>query len=151
MLIANTLHLLSAVIWVGGMFFAYMALRPVAAEQLEPPLRLRLWQAVFARFFLWVSIAVVTLLATGLYMIIAVYGGFGNVRPYVHMMFLVGLIMMAIYGHLLFVPYKRLCGAVASEDWAQGGQQLATIRKLVLLNLCLGLLVILIAGAGRFI
>ena len=37
MAIAIPLHLLAAVIWVGGMFFAYMALRPVAASLLEPP------------------------------------------------------------------------------------------------------------------
>ncbi len=150
MFIANALHLLSAVIWVGGMFFAYMALRPVAGEQLEPPARLRLWQGVFARFFTWVSIAVVLLLSTGLWMVIAGFGGFGNVRPYVHIMFLLGLIMMAIYGHLFFVPYKRLRIAVSQEDWPQGGQQLAVIRKLVLINLCLGLLVVIVAGAGRY-
>ena len=39
-------HTLSAVVWVGGMFFAWMCLRPVAAQQLEPPARLRLWAAV---------------------------------------------------------------------------------------------------------
>jgi len=38
--IAITLHTLSAVIWVGGMFFAHFALRPAANHLLEPPLRL---------------------------------------------------------------------------------------------------------------
>lgn len=37
--LAITLHVLSAVVWVGGMFFAWMALRPVAASLLEPPPR----------------------------------------------------------------------------------------------------------------
>ena len=46
MAIAIALHLLAAVIWVGGMFFAYMALRPAAASLLEPPLRLPLWSQV---------------------------------------------------------------------------------------------------------
>jgi len=40
---AVTLHILGAVIWVGGMFFAYMALRPAIVETLEPPFRLKLW------------------------------------------------------------------------------------------------------------
>ena len=39
--IALTLHLLSAVVWVGGMFAAYLCLRP-AAGPLEPPQRDRL-------------------------------------------------------------------------------------------------------------
>ena len=42
MSVTITLHLLSAVIWVGGMFFAYMVLRPAAATLLEPPQRLPL-------------------------------------------------------------------------------------------------------------
>lgn len=151
MAIAFTLHLLAAVIWVGGMFFAYMALRPVAGELLEPPVRLQLWAQVFSRFFTWVSLSVVILLATGFWMIFGFYGGMGNVRPNVHTMLLLGLIMMAIYGHLFFACYKKLCRAVAAEDWAEGGKQLGTIRKMVLINLILGLLVVAVAGAGRFI
>lgn len=151
MAFALTLHLLSAVIWVGGMFFAYMALRPVAAELLEPPLRLKLWRQVFGRFFVWVTIAVVLLLFTGLWMIFGVYGGMGNTRPYIHVMLLFGLIMMAIYGHLYFAPYQRLCKAVDVEDWTAAGNQLNTIRKMIAINLSLGLLVVAVAAAGRYL
>ena len=38
--LALVLHLVSAVLWVGGMFFAYQILRPVAAGQLSQPM----WQ-----------------------------------------------------------------------------------------------------------
>ncbi len=150
MALALTLHILSAVIWVGGMFFAYVALRPAAAQLLEPPLRLQLWRQVFARFFIWVTIAVVLLLVTGLWMIFGGYGGMGNARPYIHVMLLLGLIMMAIYGHVFFAPYKRLIRAVEAENWPEGGNQLAMIRKLIAANLTLGLLVVVIAAAGRF-
>ena len=44
MAIAITLHVIAAILWVGGMFFAWMVLRPVAAGQLEPPARLTLWR-----------------------------------------------------------------------------------------------------------
>jgi putative copper export protein len=37
------LHVLSAMIWVGGMFFAWMVLRPAAANTLTGPVRLVLW------------------------------------------------------------------------------------------------------------
>ena len=63
--IAIALHTLSAALWVGGMFFAYQILRPVAAGQLEPPARLRLWSAVFSRFFPWVWLFVLLLPLTG--------------------------------------------------------------------------------------
>ncbi|GAB1262189.1 CopD family protein [Aurantivibrio plasticivorans] len=148
--IALTLHLLSAVVWVGGMFFAYMALRPVAAELLEPPIRLQLWSKVFSKFFFWVTIAVVVLLATGFWMIFGFYGGMANTRPYVHIMMLLGIIMMAIYGHVFFAHYKRLSKAVAEENWPEGGKQLGKIRILIAVNLVLGLVVVAVAGGGRF-
>ncbi|MGN5479437.1 hypothetical protein ACTMU2_28655 [Cupriavidus basilensis] len=48
------LHVTAAVVWVGGMFFAYLCLRPVAGQVLDPPSRLQLWRGVFDRFFRWV-------------------------------------------------------------------------------------------------
>ncbi|HEX4938933.1 MAG TPA: hypothetical protein VFX11_09675, partial [Candidatus Kapabacteria bacterium] len=87
------LHLLSAVIWVGGMFFAYMALRPVAASLLEPPVRLTLWAQVFTRFFPWVWASVLLLLGTGLWMTFGIFGGMKYVGIHVHIMLLLGLIM----------------------------------------------------------
>lgn len=151
MAILLTLHLLSAVIWVGGMFFAYMALRPVAADLLEPPLRLQLWRQVFGKFFPWVSIAVLVLLVTGLWMIFGVYGGMAHIRPYIHVMLLLGLIMMALYGHVYFSPYRRLIKAVDAQSWPEGSTELGKIRKLIALNLSLGLLVVIVAAAGRYI
>ena len=70
-----SLHILSAVVWVGGMFAAYMCLRP-AVGALEPPQRLRLWRAFFQKFFPWVWAAVLLLLASGYWMLIMTFGGF---------------------------------------------------------------------------
>ncbi len=53
--IATGLHAVAATIWVGGMFFAYMILRP-ALGYLEGPDRLRIWQEVFQHFFPWVGL-----------------------------------------------------------------------------------------------
>ena len=136
--IALLLHVLAAVIWVGGMFFAYMSLRPVAASQLEPPLRLTLWVGVFRKFFPWVFAAIGTLLATGYWMVLAFYGGFDAVGLHVHLM-------------IFFAPFKRLKIAVAAEDWAVAGNKLAQIRILIGINLALGLVVVAIASGGRFL
>ena len=73
--LALTLHLLSAVIWVGGMFAAYMCLRP-AAGPLEPPQRLALWRGFFQKFFPWVWVSALLLLVTGYWMLVAHFGGF---------------------------------------------------------------------------
>jgi uncharacterized membrane protein len=150
MAVALMLHMLSATVWVGGMFFAYMVLRPVAAELLEPPQRLGLWARVFMGFFPWVWVAVITLLLTGYGMLFMFFGGMAAAPIYVHIMQGIGLIMILIYGHVYFAPFRRLKRAVNEQDWQEGGKQLAQIRKLVGVNLSLGLFLIAVASGGRF-
>ncbi|WP_300271744.1 CopD family protein [Halomonas sp.] len=151
MTLAITLHVLAAILWVGGMFFAWMVLRPVAASQLAPPERLTLWHGVLERFFPWVWAAVAVLLGSGLWMLFAVFGGMAGARWHIHLMLALGLAMMAIYLHLWFAPWQRLRRAVAAEAWPEGGRQLATIRRLVGINLLLGLLTSAIAAGGRYL
>jgi uncharacterized membrane protein len=141
------LHLLSVVVWVGGMFFAYVALRPVAASVLEPPQRLTLWSGVFGRFFPWVWVSVVLILLTGLHMLM-LRGGTGAPH-YALAMFALGVVMMAIFAHVFFAPYGRLRRAVAAQDWKAGGAALAQIRQLIGVNLGLGFLTVAVAIIGR--
>ena len=150
MFIAISLHILAATIWVGGMFFAYSFLRPVAASVLEPPLRLTVWVGVFSKIFNWVWLAIILLIATGHYMSVQL-GGLANVGKHVHIMMLLGYIMTAIFMHVYFAPFKRLKAAVAVENWPEAGSHLNVIRKMVLLNLVLGLLTIFIGSAGRYL
>ncbi len=148
MSIALAIHLLSAVIWVGGMFFAYVCLRPVAASQLEPPMRLPLWHQVFVRFFRWVWGAVLALLVTG-HAMIGWYGGFGAVGKHVHVMLLLGYVMFALYAFLYFMPFQRMSRAVGAQDWPAAGAELNRIRQIVATNLVLGLVVVVIASGGK--
>ena len=149
--VALLLHVLAAVVWVGGMFFAHMALRPVAAKQLEPPQRLTLWVGVFGRFFPWVFAAIGILLVTGFWMVLSFLGGFGAVGPYVHLMLWAGIVMMLVFMHVFFAAFKRLKLAVAAEDWATGSNKLAQIRLLIAINLALGVGVIAVASGGRYL
>lgn len=149
--IALKLHLLAVVVWVGGMFFAWMCLRPVAASQLEPPARLRLWLGVFERFFPWVWAAVPLILGTGLWLIQARFGGVGDAPTFVHIMYGLGVVMMLIFMHVFFAPYRRLRGAVAGENWPEGGRNLGMIRKLVGINTLIGIITIAIASGGHLV
>jgi uncharacterized membrane protein len=151
MTIAVTLHILSAVIWVGGMFFAYQVLRPVAAVQLDPAQRLPLWVDVFKRFFPWVWAAVLLLLVTGYWMIFSVFGGMKSVGLYVHIMQGLGWLMILLYMHLYFAPFRRLKEAVITENWTEAGRRLNQIRQIVGINLILGLIVIAVATGGRYL
>ncbi len=144
------LHLLSVVVWVGGMFFAYVILRPIAAEILQPPERLQLWNKVFNLFFKWVWVAIFLILVTGLSMIHQ-FGGMLQVPKYIHEMLLLGTIMMAIFAYVFFVPYANFKLAVSSTDWPKAGAILATIRKLVATNLLLGVLAIIVVELTRYI
>ncbi|MEA1889024.1 MAG: CopD family protein [Pseudomonadota bacterium] len=137
------LHVLAVVIWVGGMLFAHMQLRPIAASQLEPPVRLKLWVGVFGRFFPWVWGSIITVLVTGFW-IIHIYGGFKGLGMHINVMMTTGIIMMLIFFHVFFAPYKRLKLAVAAEDWPAAGAKLAQIRTLVGINMMIGVLTIAI-------
>jgi uncharacterized membrane protein len=150
MSIAIALHVFAAIIWVGGMFFAHQALRPAAVLVLEPPLRLQLWVQTFKRFFVWVWLSIFVLLGSGYWMVFSVFGGFGNAGIHIHLMHGIGLAMIAIYLHVFFAPYRKLRYAVIIEDFAEGGIQLAKIRKLVGLNILLGLTVAAIGSSGRY-
>ncbi|MFZ0469129.1 MAG: CopD family protein [Thiogranum sp.] len=147
--IAITLHVLSAVLWVGGMFFAHQVLRPVAAAQLEPPARLTLWVGVFTRFFPWVWLFVLLLPVTGYWMIFKLFGGMSGVGLSVHIMQALGWLMILIYMHLFFAPFRRLKEAVVTAQWPEAGKQLGRIRHIVGVNLALGLIVIAVASGGR--
>lgn len=142
---AQFLHILGFTIWVGGMFFAYMALRPTAAALLEGEARLRLWGGVLEKFFLWVWLSIASILFSGLYMMAQI----GRPPLYVSAMFVTGIVMMSIFAHIFFAPYKRLKKAVAAQDWKNGAAALSQIRTLVGVNLVLGLLTIAIGSLGR--
>ncbi len=145
--LALLLHLLGVVVWVGGMFLAYVVLRPVAVMVLEPPQRLTLWAETFTRFFPWVWAAVILILITGLYLIFRL-GGFAAIPLYIHMMFLVGVVMMLIFFYVFFVPFHGLKEGVVAQEWPQAAKALASIRAWVGVNLVLGLLTIVIAKLG---
>lgn len=144
MRVAIFLHILSAVVWIGGMFFAYMALRPAALETLEPPARLKLWVAVFRRFFLWVWAAVILILLSGFHML----GEIGALPGYVLAMMVIGIVMAVIFFYVYFLPFTALKRGCAAQDWPAAGAALSQIRVLVGINLALGLINVAVATLG---
>ncbi|MEO8250368.1 MAG: CopD family protein [Burkholderiales bacterium] len=134
------LHLAGAVVWVGGMAFVLLALRPVAIAQMPPPARIPLLTAVLRRFFVLVWISIALLAATGAYMIATV--GMKNAPVGVHAMLAIGLLMIAIFGYIWLTSFRRLQTAAAAKDWPEAGRQLARIHPLVVTNFLLGWLAI---------
>jgi uncharacterized membrane protein len=145
----KTLHVLSVVVWVGGMVFAHFFLRPAVA-QLEPPLRLRLMHDVLGRFFQAVLAASLLTLVSGIWMLgrvakqVVQSGGSFEMPLAWTIMAVLGVAMVAIFMHIRFVLYKRLGRAVSASEWTTGGAALAQIRNWVSINLGLGVLVVLV-------
>lgn len=147
--IAIPVHILAALAWVGGMFFAYMILRPALAG-MEAPRRLALWQGVFDRFFPWVWAAAFLLPMTGYWMVQMDMGGFRNAGLHVHIMNGIGLVMIGLFVYLYGSLYRRFVDAVAAGDWPAAGGLIAAIRRIVGINLMLGIAAIVIGSSGRF-
>ena len=147
--IALTVHLLAATVWVGGLFFAFVCLKPAAAD-LDAAHRLALWDHALGAFFRWVWIAVALLLGTGLWMIFMLPGGMKGAGLHVHLMLGLGVLMMMLAAHTQFAPLKRLRRAVAGSHWADAGKAVNQLRAFMGVNLVLGLAVIAIASGGRY-
>lgn len=143
------LHVLGAVVWVGGMVFALMVLRP-ALSVLEPPQRLALHLAVLGRFFRLVWHAMPALLLTGWLLLFGWYGGFRGAGWHIHLMHLTGLLMAAVFVALVLGPWRAFRAAMAAGDGAAAVTAMGRVRRLVSMNLGLGLLTVAVAAWGRF-
>ncbi|MBV7547756.1 CopD family protein [Pseudomonas sp. PDM26] len=141
-----SLHVLAALVWVGGMFFAWMVLRPAAITALEGPARLKLWVEVFQGFFRWVWVAVVLLPVSGVGMLNLHFNGFETAPRYVQVMMGLYVVMTALFIRIQALMLPELRTAVIGQDWPAGAAILGRIRRLVGINLLVGLAVVAIAA-----
>ena len=148
--IAVAAHVVAAAVWTGGMFFAYLILRPALMDS-APPDRLVIWAGVFRRFFPWVWLIILVLLLTGYWLIFGVFGGMATTPLQVHVMQALGLLMMVLFGWLYFGRYPGFRRAVQAQEWPVAATALNRIRHIVLVNLLLSLTVVAIAAGGRYL
>lgn len=148
----KTAHLLAVIAWVGGMFFMLACLRP-SLGAIDGPQRPKLMSAVMARFFAVVNIATLVVLLTGLWMLWSTWraaagsGAVFRMPPSWHLMIVLGLVMMGVFGHVQGM-FKRLRAALAAQDTAAVGALLERIRKFVLANLVMGVVVVAVMKLG---
>lgn len=147
--VAITLHVLAVIVWVGGMFFGFAALRPTL-NSLDTLAAARIWAGVLGRFLPWVWGAIAVILASGVYMVFNSYDGFAHVPWFVQFMMGVGLIMMAAMGHVTFAPFKRLRRAVAGNDAVAATKAMRQIRIIMGVALALGIAVVIVIMSGAY-
>jgi uncharacterized membrane protein len=150
MAILLALHTLAVVIWVGGMFFAHMVLRP-SAGPIDAAIRLPLWHRVFQRFFPWVWFSVIMILVSGYAMVALGSGGFATLPGYINAMMAAGVIMASVFFYIYSGPWQRFRLAIPAEDWTAAEQAIAQIRPLVYFNLVLGSVTTLVGAGGRYL
>ncbi|HEX3993196.1 MAG TPA: CopD family protein [Acetobacteraceae bacterium] len=137
----KALHLLCAVIWVGGMFFAYVVLRP-SMVAIEAPQRMLLHTRVFKKFFLVIWHAMPIILITGFAMI-ALQWNMATAPWQIQAMMGLGLLMAAVFLAIVFGPYRQFR---RTTDRNRMASSLNSIRKLIGINLFFGLITVIIAG-----
>jgi uncharacterized membrane protein len=139
------LHLIFAALWVGGLGFAWVALRP-SMSVLEPAQRLALHRAVLKRFFLIVWHAIVVMFVTGYLLVMRSYGSMAASPPELHAMVGGGVLMTLIFLYVFFVPWKAARAALEAGNAPAAAAAFGRIRQMVGLNLVLGLLTICAAA-----
>jgi uncharacterized membrane protein len=142
-------HQLAAIVWVGGMFFAHVVVRPALQEVVKAPDRLLLMLGVLRRFFPWVWVAIALLWGSGLWIVLAASEGGAPL----HIRLMMGLagVMTVIFAYIYSFPFRKLKTAVGDQNWPVAGSRLALIRRLILVNLVLGLTTVLTGSAGGLV
>ena len=137
----KALHLLCAVLWVGGMFFAYVILRPSMAA-IEAPQRMLLHTRVFKKFFLIIWHAMPMIIISGIAML-GLHWDMATVPWQINAMMGLGLLMAAVFLVIFFGPYRQFR---RTTDRNRMASSLDNIRKLIGVNLILGLITVIAAG-----
>src|SRR5262249_58149226 len=110
----------------------------------------QLWRRVFSRFFPWVWASIVVLLASGYSMLFLRFGGFRTAPLHVNVMQLTGIIMMLLFLYLNFAPWRRFARAVQEKAFSDAAAELGQVRRVIMINLVLGLLTVIAGASGRF-
>ncbi len=151
--ILKSIHLLSIIVWVGGMFFVLWCLRPAAAA-LEPPQRVALMRAALARFFAILTVVIGLVLLSGVWMIatasrVSVNAGIGFNMPIDwHVMVTLGVVMMAIFVYVRWALFRQVEHAADAQQWPVAAAALERIRRLVLVNVVLAVVIVVVTRLG---
>ncbi|OYT91000.1 MAG: hypothetical protein CFE43_15425 [Burkholderiales bacterium PBB3] len=146
--LAKLLHLVAGIVWMGGMTFMLLALRPAALAVMEPQPRARLMLQVWRRFFAVVLVAIVVLFTTGSHLYTALFkamkaaNGVGSVPLGWNLMLGIGILMMLIFGHIYMAGFSKFKRALAAEAWPDAAKAAAQIQTLMVTNFVLGWLAI---------
>ncbi|MCD6675202.1 MAG: hypothetical protein LT106_20435 [Burkholderiaceae bacterium] len=139
------LHLASVIVWIGGMSFAHFCLRPAAIATLQAPQRLPLMSSALGRFFVIVGWSIALLWVSGIAMFLEAFSV--GVRPpwNWNAMAAIAAVMTIVFAVIVLRRHPRMREALEAGDLPAAGVCLDGIRRLVVLNLVLGWVVVALA------
>ncbi len=149
LVLAIGVHTMAAIVWVGGMFFAHVILRP-AMGPMEPGERMALRGRLLPLFFKWVWISIIALFVTGYGVLYFGYDGLSGAGLHVRLMEGLGLVMMLLFGWMYFRPFKLFMQALKQADQKTALGEFDRIRRVVMVNLVLGMIVSVLGATGNF-
>ncbi|RDH85947.1 MAG: hypothetical protein DIZ80_00275 [endosymbiont of Galathealinum brachiosum] len=148
--IAIIIHLIAINIWVGGMFFLIVVSGP-AISMLDQEQQLAVWVNILKSFFFWVWLAVLTLLSSGIGMLIYRFNDFMNAPVYILVMACLGVLMIVVFLLIYFIFYQKFKRSIQSHAHERAEGHLRVIRILGLINMLLGLCVVIAIAGGPYI
>jgi len=150
MIVVLPLHLLAAVVLVGGLFFVWVVAWPLA-RGLDIETASSLWQQMLSRFFAWGWVSLLLILATGIGMVFLKFGGFSGV-PMIHRANMaIGIPAIALFGYVFFGPWQQYRRVVSRRDWTAARRQITRVRVLIGIVMVLGLVASVVSAVGRYI
>jgi uncharacterized membrane protein len=136
--LVTAIHLLCVVLWVGGMAFLLLTLRP-SVIVIDPSARLVLQGAVFRRFFRTIWQVMPLAIASGLLLLILSYSHQAMPWP-VMVMQTGGVLMAAIFIGMVLVPNKRFQAKLAAGTAT--AEDAVPIRRLIWFSLGIGAIIL---------
>ncbi len=138
-----SLHLLGMALWVGGMAYALVVLRP-SLGLLDQTQRVSVNLQTLTRFFRLVWLVMPLVLVTGWAMYFLRLGGTANPDWHISAMQGLGIVMAAVFLYAYFVPFKKARRAIRPQP-----ATFESIRSLVHLKLALGAATVVVASLGH--
>jgi uncharacterized membrane protein len=150
MIIVFPLHVLAAIVLLGGLFFASLVFKPLAhGLDIETASSLR--QRMLSPFFAWGWVSLLLILGTGVAMVFLKFGGFSGV-PMIHRAnMVIGIPVIVLFGYVFFGPWRAYRRVMARRDWTAAQREIGRVRVLMLLILGLGFVASVVSAVGRYI
>ncbi|HEY8288002.1 MAG TPA: hypothetical protein VIG49_01950 [Acetobacteraceae bacterium] len=93
----------------------------------------------------------VVVAATGLLTVFLEFGGTAALPVYVRTMMVSGIVTMAAFAWLYFMPWRLLNKAIRSSDLMTAEKRLGQVRLLVVVTTLLGLATAMIGAGGPYL